>query len=226
MTITTASLKVPTKPKMKEQMHALIQDKGRRKPTLQEMQDKQYPFPDSDISKMSNHLLQLQLIELSEMKRLEEASQTNDPKYCKYHRLISHRIERCFMLKDKIMELAYQGKITFDDEVVTSNLAMITSKTYCTFPTIQFGSFETIEMKELSSSMATKELMMILIEIYIFMKMNLQLLIKKNCRKKSSVLVKEIPKKSYVVRKPTRVEKSRRTKVTPLPLEEKFVQNS
>ena len=62
------------------------------------------------------------------------------------------------MLKDKIMELAHQGKIIFDDEVLTSNLAMVTSKIDSTFPTIQFGSFEPIEMKELSSSMVTPKI--------------------------------------------------------------------
>ena len=56
------------------------------------------------------------------------------------------------------MELAHQGKITFDDEVVTSNLTMVTSKTDSTFPTIQFGSFEPIEMKALSPSMVTPKI--------------------------------------------------------------------
>ena len=74
-------------------MSALTQDKRRRRPTLQEMQEKQYPFPNSDISNMLDHLLELKLIELPEMKRPEEADQTNDPKYCKYHRLIGHPIE-------------------------------------------------------------------------------------------------------------------------------------
>ena len=68
LTIITAPLKVPTQPKMKEHMHAPTQDKGRRRLTLQEMQDKQYPFPNSDISKILDHLLKLQLIELPEMK--------------------------------------------------------------------------------------------------------------------------------------------------------------
>ena len=147
MIVTTAPLKVPIKPKMKEQMLTFTQDKGRRRPTLQEMQEKQYPLPNSDISKMLDHLLELKLIELPEMKHPEEADQTNDPKYCKYHHLIGHPIERCFVLKDKIMELAHQGKITFDDEVVTSNLAMVASTTTSTFFTIQFGSFEPIEVK-------------------------------------------------------------------------------
>ena len=98
--VTTTPLKVPVKPKIKEQTSDLTQER-RRRPTLQEMQEKQYPFPDSDISNMLDHLLELKLIELPEMKRPEEANQTNDPKYCKYHRLIGHPIEQCFTLKDK-----------------------------------------------------------------------------------------------------------------------------
>ena len=81
------------------------------------------------------------------MKRPEEADQTNDPKYCRYHRLIGHPIEQCFVLKDKIIELARQGKIMFDDEVATANLAMVASTTTSTYFTIQFGSFEPIEVK-------------------------------------------------------------------------------
>ena len=132
---------------MKEKMPDFIQDKGRKRPTLQEMQEKQYPFPDFDISEMLDYLLKFKLIELLEMKRPEEADQTNNPKYCKYHRLTGHPIERCFVLKDKIMELAHQGEITFDDEAMTSNLAMVASTTTSTFLTIQFGSFKPIKVK-------------------------------------------------------------------------------
>ena len=111
------------------------------------MQEKQYPFPDSDISNMLDHLLELKLIELPEMKRPEEADQKNDPKYCKYYHLVGHPIKQCFVLKDKIIKLADQGKITFNDEAVTSNLAMVASTTTSTFLTIQFGSFKPIEVK-------------------------------------------------------------------------------
>ena len=76
---------------MKEQTSTIAQDKRRRRPMLQEMQERQYPFPDFDISKMLDHLIELKLIELPEMKHPEEANQTNDPKYCKYNRLIPHR---------------------------------------------------------------------------------------------------------------------------------------
>ena len=145
--ITTTPLKVPVKPKKKEQTSTITQDKRRRRPMLQEMQEKQYPFPDSNISKMLDHFLKLKLIELLEMKRPKEADQTKDPKYCKNHHLIGQPIEQCFVLKNKIMELVGQGKITFDDEVATANLAMVASTTISTFLTIQFGSFEPIEVK-------------------------------------------------------------------------------
>ena len=70
--VNTTPLKVLVKPKMKEQAFTLTQDKRRRRPTLQEMQEKQYPFLDSNISNMLGHLLKLKLIELPEMKRPEE----------------------------------------------------------------------------------------------------------------------------------------------------------
>ena len=97
---TTSPLKVPVQPKIKEQTSSLTQER-RRRPTLQEMQEKQYPFPDSDISNMLDHLLELKLVELLEMKHPEEADQTNDPKYCKYHRLIGHPIEQCSLCVER-----------------------------------------------------------------------------------------------------------------------------
>ena len=130
------------------------------------MQEKQYPFPDPDISNILDHLLELKLIELLEMKRPEEANQTNDPKYCKFHRLVGHPIKQCFVLKDKIMELSHQGKIMelshqgkimFDDEVATVNLAMVASTTISIVLTIQFGSFEPIKVKLPFSSIPVLE---------------------------------------------------------------------
>ncbi|GMY39240.1 hypothetical protein FCV25MIE_34484 [Fagus crenata] len=123
------------------------------------MQEKKYPFPDSDVSKRLDHLLTLQLIELPEIKSLEEAIQKNDPKYCKYHRLIRHYMVRCFVLKDKIMELARQGKITFDDDdVVTSNLAMEIAPTIPTL-LIQFSSFKPINVEILSTPKVTSNVL-------------------------------------------------------------------
>ena len=75
---------------------------------------------------MLDELLKSKLIQLPELKRSEEANRVNDPNYCKYHRLISHPVEKCFVLKDKIMELYNERKVEFDDEVASSNLASIT----------------------------------------------------------------------------------------------------
>ena len=138
-------------------MPALTQDKRRRRPTLQEMQEKQYPFPDFDIFKILDHLLELKLIGLLEMKCPEKADQTNGPKYCKYYHLVGHPIKQCFVLKDKIIKLADQGKITFDDEFATANLAMVASTTISIFLTTQFGSFEPIEVKVFLSPLPIPE---------------------------------------------------------------------
>jgi len=53
---------------------------------LKELQEKKYPFPDSDLSGMLDDLLQNGVIELLESKRPEEAARVTDPKYCSYHR--------------------------------------------------------------------------------------------------------------------------------------------
>ena len=51
----------------------------------------------------------------------------NDLNYCHCHRIASHPVEKCFILKDLIMKLAKQGRIHLDlDEVVESNHATVT----------------------------------------------------------------------------------------------------
>ena len=50
------------------------------------------------------------------MKRPDEAGRTNDPNYCKYHRLMGHSIEKFFIFKEKIMDLAREGNILLEDE--------------------------------------------------------------------------------------------------------------
>ena len=108
----------------------------RRRRTLKEWEEKTYPFPDSDVAGMLEDLLEKKLIELPECKRPEEMHRVNDPKYCKYHRLVSHPVEKCFVLKDLIMNLAKQGRIQLDiDDEVEVN---------CT--SIVFGSFEAVRL--------------------------------------------------------------------------------
>ncbi|KAL0446182.1 UNVERIFIED_CONTAM: hypothetical protein Slati_1746100 [Sesamum latifolium] len=56
------------------------------------------------------------------MKRSEEAEREDNPKYCKYHRLVGHAIEDCFVFKDKVMQLARQGKISLEEDSAATNL--------------------------------------------------------------------------------------------------------
>ncbi|KAL0455857.1 UNVERIFIED_CONTAM: hypothetical protein Slati_0924900 [Sesamum latifolium] len=95
------------------------------------MQIKQYPFLDSDVSGIFDDLLFANLIELPEMKWPEEAGKPDDPKYCKYHRLVGHPIHDCYIFKDKVMQLTRQGKISLEEDNAASNLINIT-----------FGSFD------------------------------------------------------------------------------------
>ena len=106
-----------------------------------------YPFPDSDISRMLDDLLKANIIELSEVKRPEEANQVDNPNYCKYHRLISHLVDKCFVLKDKIMRLHENRDIVFYDEIAASNITTtVNLGPHQSLSTISFGSFEPIRI--------------------------------------------------------------------------------
>ena len=103
------------------------------------------------------------MIKLPECKRPKEMGRTNDPKYYIYHRVVSHPVEKCFVLKDLILRLAKEGKILLDlDETTKANHVTFavrspisvksttpmevwstlpsTSRTYCKH--IQFGMLE------------------------------------------------------------------------------------
>ena len=93
-----------------------------RRLTFKEREQKVYPFPDEDAPNILEQLLQLKLIELPECKRPEDMGKDDDPNYCKYHRIIGHPIQKCFVFKEQIMKLAKENKIDLNfDEVVGSN---------------------------------------------------------------------------------------------------------
>jgi len=71
---------------------------------------------------MLNDLLKKRIIQLPEPKRLEEVGRTTDPKYCRYHRMVSHPLEKCSRLKERIMRLIEDGTIILDlNDVVKTN---------------------------------------------------------------------------------------------------------
>jgi len=61
---------------------------------LRDSKESEYPYSEFDAPEMLDKLLEEGLIELSKSKRPEEIGRTSDPKYCKYHIIISHLIEK------------------------------------------------------------------------------------------------------------------------------------
>ncbi|KAM2305080.1 hypothetical protein ACFXTH_024706 [Malus domestica] len=135
---TSALIKISSKTKTKEiKKGEPPRTQERYKNTLRELEQKAYPFPDSDMDAMLDDLLEMKVIELPECKRPEEMNRINDHKYCKYHRIVSHPMGKCFVLKELIMKLAQQGRIKLDLED--------TAATHTT--TIAFGSFDHVPLQ-------------------------------------------------------------------------------
>ncbi|KAA0045116.1 retrotransposon gag protein [Cucumis melo var. makuwa] len=80
--------------------------------------------------------------------------QTYYPNYCKYHRVISHPVEKCFVLKELILKLAREKKIELDvDKVAQTNHVAVAMTSSVSLSTqfydqrkilIQFGTFKPI----------------------------------------------------------------------------------
>ncbi|KAM2111777.1 hypothetical protein ACFX1R_014356 [Malus domestica] len=110
-----------------------------RRHTLKELEEKTYPFPDSDVAAMLDDLLDKKVIGLPECRRPEEMNRTDSPRYCKFHRFISHPTKKSFVLKDLILKLAQQGKIELDLE---DTVAAHTT-------TIVFGSLDHVPLRSM-----------------------------------------------------------------------------
>ena len=123
MPVNTTEVKVPRRgANANEKRLEGWQKNEMRRLTLKEREQKVYPFPDEDVPNILEQLLQLKLIELPECRRPEDMGKVDDPKYCKYHRIIGHLIQKCFVFKEQIMKLAKENKIDlYFNEVVESN---------------------------------------------------------------------------------------------------------
>ena len=84
-------------------------------PCSKDSKEKECPYSESDVPEMLDKLLEKGLIELPELSRPEEIRRTNDPKYCKYHRIISHPIEKCKAFRRQVLQFITEGKITSDE---------------------------------------------------------------------------------------------------------------
>ena len=107
MAVNTAKVKVPRREaNANEKWLEGWQKNEVRHPTFKEHEQKVYPFPDEDVPNILEQLLQLKLIELPECKRSEDMGKVNNPNYYKYHHIIGHPIQKCFVFKEQIMKLA------------------------------------------------------------------------------------------------------------------------
>ncbi|KAM1430345.1 hypothetical protein ACFX2I_046422 [Malus domestica] len=126
MPVNTAPVKISTRGKAIQT--EAFRDQEMCKRTLKELEDKTYPFPDSDVVAMLKDLLDKKVIDLLECRWPEEMNRTDNPRYCKFHRFISHLTKKCFVLKDLITKVAHKGIIELDlDDVVKSNNTIVTS---------------------------------------------------------------------------------------------------
>ncbi|CAB4273271.1 unnamed protein product [Prunus armeniaca] len=85
-----------------------------KKLTLKERKEVKYSFDDDVVEEIFDQFLASKAITLSESKRPTKANKTNDPRYCRYHRLVSHTLKDCYILKDKIQELLNNGGLEID----------------------------------------------------------------------------------------------------------------
>jgi len=106
ITISKASpIQISRGPNPTEKRSAHFNDTFRRRPTLKELQQKKYPFPYSNLLGMVDDLLEQGVIQLPEPKRPEDVKRAADLKYCHYHRMVTHPLEKCVKLRERIMRL-------------------------------------------------------------------------------------------------------------------------
>ncbi|KAM2257075.1 hypothetical protein ACFXTI_047364 [Malus domestica] len=126
MTVNTAPIKISSLGKAIQTK--AFRDQEMRRRTLKKLEEKTYPFPNSDVVAMLKDLLDKKVINLPESRRPEEMNHIDSPRYYKFHHFISHLTKKCFVLKDLIMKLAQKRIIKLDlDDVVKSNYTTVTS---------------------------------------------------------------------------------------------------
>jgi len=74
---------------------------------------------------MLDDLLEKGNFSLPEPKIHQEVRRIVKPKYCRYHRVVSHPVKKCIMLKEWIIQLAKDGRIilSLGDMVETNHIS-------------------------------------------------------------------------------------------------------
>lgn len=97
------------------------QKKKDKRPSLQEHRARDYSFEREKTRELFKHLLGHNILTLLEVKCSDEVRRNDNPKYCPYHRLISHLIEDYFVPKE-IQDLIDRGSISLPDDSIKASV--------------------------------------------------------------------------------------------------------
>lgn len=100
-------------------------DERPRRLSLKERKSVKYSFDDDDVDSIFDELLAAKVVKLPESKRPAEVNKTDNPKYCRYHRLVSHTLKDCYVLKDIIQEMINNNEIEVETpsrKIATANV--------------------------------------------------------------------------------------------------------
>lgn len=94
---------------------------------MKEWQEKAYTFQPDDLESLFKQIIESQDITLPKLKRPIEADKVNDSKYCKYHRIVGHTLQDCFVFKDKLQELIDKNIVELDANIraATTNVVFV-----------------------------------------------------------------------------------------------------
>ncbi|KAJ8615024.1 hypothetical protein MRB53_034396 [Persea americana] len=118
---------VPFPQKFKQPLLQTYTGKGKRpelSDAFKERVEKKYPF-DEDVEEIFGALLANGKLTLPDPKRPGDVGKTNDPRYCPYHQMVSHPLNQCFVVREKINEMWKNGVITFDKNYGSASVNMV-----------------------------------------------------------------------------------------------------
>ncbi|XXG53802.1 hypothetical protein AAC387_Pa03g1837 [Persea americana] len=117
---------------------------------FKERVEKKYPF-DEDVEEIFWALLANDKLTLLDPKRTGDVGKTNDPRYCPYHQMVSHPLNQCFVVREKINEMWKNGVIAFDKNYGFASVNMVSYGQISKSPKKKITTFfEVIKMTQMS----------------------------------------------------------------------------
>ncbi|XXG82541.1 hypothetical protein AAC387_Pa10g0463 [Persea americana] len=120
---------------------------------FKERVEKKYLF-DEDVKEIFGALLTNEKLTLPDPKRPGDVGKTNDPRYRPYHQMVSHPLNQCFVVKEKINEMWKNGVITFDKNHGSASVNMVLYGQTSKSPKEKITtSFKVIKMTQMSQEL-------------------------------------------------------------------------